>query len=182
MSRPLNQRLSSSVHPRLGGVGATCDALVRFEKLKFIQLDFLLLLSIILAGRPIERYCRTQCFSDSKFAYCAFNKTKNILTDMGGCLSLSFFLHQQGEQIPQAKMLVLVAAIQTPCLCFTHTGTTAAVICPVSHSLLVATHMVGVHQISYQLSHGSGSFPNQLWMQQHCMWNWVRQPSYKVSW
>lgn len=79
-------------------------------------------------------------------------------------------------------MLVLVAAIQTPCLCFTHTGTTAAVICPVSHSLLVATHMVGVHQISYQLSHGSGSFPNQLWMQQHCMWNWGRQPSYKISW
>lgn len=78
---------------------------------------------------------------------------------MGGCLSLSFFLHQHGEQIPQAKMLVLVAAIQTPCLWFTHTGTTVAVICPVSHLLLVATHMVGVHQVSYQLSHGSGSFP-----------------------
>lgn len=109
-------------------------------------------------------------------------KQKTSLLIWGGCLSLSFFLHQQGEQIPQAKMLVLVAAIQTPCLCFTHTGTTAAVICPVSHSLLVATHTVGVHQISYQLSHGSGSFPNQLWMQQHCMWNWVRQPSYKISW
>lgn len=56
-------------------------------------------------------------------------------------------------------MLVLVAAIQTPCLWFTHTGTTVAVICPVSHLLLVATHMVGVHQVSYQLSHGTGSFP-----------------------
>lgn len=101
----------------------------------------------------------------------------------GGCyLSLSFFLHQQGEQIPQAEMLVLVAAIPPPCLWFTLIGTAVAVICPLSHSWnLVATDKVGVHQVSYQLSHSSGSFPNQLWMQQHCMWKEVRQPSSKIS-
>lgn len=84
-------------------------------------------------------------------------------------MSLSFFLHQQGELIPQAKMLVLVAAIPTPCLWFTLTGTTVAVICPVSHLLLVAMHKLGGHQVSYQLSHDSGSFSNQLWMQERCM-------------
>lgn len=109
-------------------------------------------------------------------------KTKKfLLIWREGCLSLSFFLHQQGEQIPQAKMLVLVAAIPTPCLWFTLTGMTVAVICLVSHLLLVATHKLGVHQVSYQLSHGSGSFPNQLWMQQRCMWKGLRQPSYKIS-
>lgn len=85
-----------------------------------------------------------------------------------GCLSL-FSLHQQGEQIPQAKMLVLAAAITTRSLWLTPTDSTVAVICPVSYLLLVATHMAGVHQVSYQLCHGSGSFPNQLWMQQRCM-------------
>lgn len=187
MSRPLNQRLQLHCTSLTWECRSYMWFLSIFWKTQFIHLEFLVLLSIILGGRPIERQCRTWCFSDSKFVYCAFNKNKKILTDVevgdggrgGGvwasafsCTSREKRSHSQhaGVGSSHSNSLSLVYSHRFDC----------------SSSLPFPIYYWWQHKrwefIRLAISCPMAVAVSQTnWMQQHCIWKPVRQPSYEIS-